>query len=431
MVKFPTMKLGEQFFVIKKARLLFISLILMSLSSLQAHANNLILQRWQFTHALEALTQNDLETFQKLSIGLQNYPLYYYLRYQYLKPRLSQEPNAKIQEFLNRYGNTYFGNSLRRNWLKQLAKQGDWTNFIQAYTPQKATILQCYYAQARLTTGQQSQEAIRDTQALWLVGKSQPNACDSAFEYLYQNGQVNDTMLWERINLAMQKGRLRLAGAIAKRLEPEAQAWVARWQTMHTKPAQTLAKFEEPDSPMARKILLHGIKRLARKQFELAQESWLTFQQRYAFSIQQIGEMQRDLALASVRHDHPEALKWLTAVNNGYLTEEVSKTRIKLALKHQNWHAVADFITELPESERNAYKWRYWLARALEQTGQYAQAQLLYQDLAKERDYYGFLAADRIKAEHQMQHKPILFSPAEQTELMKMRSIQGAYEFFQ
>jgi soluble lytic murein transglycosylase len=408
--------------------LLFISMTCVTLGT--ASANDLVLQRWQFKQGLEALKTKDFESFQESSTGLQDYPLYYYLRYQYLKPRLSQLPSSEIEAFLRRYGDTYFGDLLRRDWLTKLARQGNWRTIVRIYTPQKSTKLQCHYTVARLMTGQQRQAAIRDAKELWLVGHSQPNACDPAFEYLYQRGLVDDTMIWQRIELAMNKGRLGLTKAMAKRLSPTDQVWAALWQTMHRNPAKNLADFEEPDLPIVRKIVLHGINRLARKNFGLANEYWNTFQTRYAFSAQQVGEMQRDLALASVKRDHPQALKWLAAVHQDYLTEKVSETRIKLALKKQDWHAVADFTTELLKSEPNNYRWRYWQARALEKIGKRSEAQQKFQDLAKVRDYYGFLAADRIGAEHQMQHQSIVFSPADKTRLMKNNSIKGAYEFF-
>lgn len=400
------------------------------LAGLGVQADDFSSSEQQFDRALEALKSKKVADFLKISAGLQDYPLYYYLQYKYLQPRLKQVDSWEVKTFLRQYGDTYFGESLRRNWLKQLAKTGDWNTFIQFYTPQKSADLQCDYIQARLMTGRGTHEALDDAQELWLVGKSQSKKCDPAFKQLYRRGFIDNEMLWERIGLVMKNGRINLASALAKHLEPADRTWVARWKTMHRKPTQTLAQFEEPDLPITRQIILHGIKRLAKKQFEEAKDYWNHLQHHYAFSIQQIGEMQRDLALASAKHKHPNALIWLTAVNKNFLTEKVTKTRFKLALRQQNWQAVADFITELSEKEKNHLKWRYWLARALEQTGQFAIAQRIYRALAQERDYYGFLAADHIGAKHQMQHRPIKYSQAEANDLMRDISIAGAREFY-
>jgi soluble lytic murein transglycosylase len=407
--------------------MLFIS---MTLASFSSYAGNLTQQRWQFDEALDALKKKNWLEFQELSTSLRDYPLYYYLRYQYLKPRLKEVNGFEIKAFLKSYGNTYFGDLLRGEWLQQLANQNDWKTFVKFYTPQKSVNLQCNYAWARIVTRTNRPAAIQDAKKLWLVGKSQPEACVPVFEHLYRTGQIDKELIWKRIGLAMNKGKLSLARTLAKRLEPTESIWELQWETMHKSPAQTLTNFNRPDLPIVREIIRHGIKRLARKNFSAAESHWKNLQRRYSFSVQQIGEMQRDLALASVKHEHPLALKWLAAVNKKYLNDKVSKTRIKLALKQQNWYAVADFIGELPKKEKKSLRWRYWLARALEQIGKTTQARRIYKSLATERDYYGFLAADRIKAKYQMQHHPVKFTDADKARLMKNPSLAGAYEFY-
>jgi soluble lytic murein transglycosylase len=407
--------------------MLFIS---MTLASINNYAGNLTQQRWQFDEALDALKHKNWLEFQELSTSLRDYPLYYYLRYKYLKPRLKEVNTFEIKAFLKDYGNTYFGDLLRGEWLEQLANKNDWKTFVQFYTPQKSVSLQCNYAWARIITRQNRTTAIQDAKKLWLVGKLQPEACDPIFEHLYQTRQIDKELIWKRIGLAMKKGKLSLARSLAKRLNPSDIIWEIQWETMHKKPAQTLTDFHSPDLPIVREIIQHGIKRLARKDLSAAESYWKKFQRNYSFSVQQIGEMQRDLALASVKHEHPLALKWLAAVNKKYLNDEVSKTRIKLALKQQNWYAVADFIGELPDKEKKSLRWRYWQARALEKIGKTSQAQKIYKSLAKERDYYGFLAADRIKAQYQMQHHPVSFTEADKTQLMKNSSLIAAYEFY-
>jgi len=410
---------------------LFVSIILMCLSTLDLRAESITLKRWQFDRALHALKTKDWKKFEHYSATLQDYPLYYYLRYRYLKPRLKQVPLSHIQTFLERYGNTYFGELLRRDELNQLAKKKNWNNFLSFYTPQKSTRLQCYYVYARLKTQQDIQAAIVDAKKLWLVGKPQPfKACNPVFKQLQQKGIIDNTLRWKRIGLAIKNGQLRFAKLLAKRLNPTDRVLVNLWQKMYQKPIKTLAKFKAADSAKVREIILHGIKRLAKKDFKRANRYWEAFQRRYTFSISDIGKMQRDLALASVKHDYSQALKWLSVVHKDYLNEKVSKTRIKLALKKQNWHALVDFLTELPDKERNILRWRYWLARALEKTGKNEQAQQLYEALAKQRDYYGFLAADRIDVSYQILHYPVTFSSYEKTELMKKVSMAAAYEFY-
>jgi soluble lytic murein transglycosylase len=413
----------------RRAYFIWLIFITILFTNVTAHSSTLNQQRAQFEQALDALKNKDWDNFQRLSFNLKGYPLHHYLRYKYLKPRITQVPAYQIQSFLKNYGDTYFGDKLRHAWLIKLAKQKNWRSFIQFYTPQKSVVLQCYYAQARMMTGKNRRQALADAKKLWLVGKSQPKSCTSAFQSLYRSGQISNRLIWKRIELAMKNNRLSLATKLSNNLISVDRMWVSRWKMMHKNPAKNLAEWDQADSATARKIVIHGIKRLARKQFDRAYDYWRTYQGLYAFSIEEIGKMQRDLALISVKHNHPLALQWLTVVHNNFLNKKISKTRIKLALKRQNWRAVADFINEIPPAERKPYHW-YWLARALEQKGRKSQATQVYKKVANERDYYGFLAAKRIGAKYNILHKPIQITAAEQQQLTTKLSIKSAYEFY-
>lgn len=401
------------------------------LCNIPVSASDLASQRALFNQAQEAFRAKDIESFQQLSTELRDYPLYYYLRYQYLKPRLTEVPSSSIYEFLDLYGQSAFGNSLRQSWLEYLINQQDWSGFLRAYTPQKSMALQCASIQARLETGQSPQAVLLEAKALWLTDKPPPTQCNQAFEFLYRSSLMNDDLLWQRIHIAMSKDQLNVATGVARWLSPGQQSWFARWQAMHKNPDQTLSQFEGPDTPTVRNILAHGIKRLAYQQFDLATTYWETFQHRYAFSVEQIGEVQRELALASAKQEQPEALRWFTAVHKSFLTPKFNETRVQFVLEKQYWPAVEDFITEMSEEEKKDLKWRYWRARALEQTGQSEAARQLYQALAKERDYYGFLAANKIGTPYHLQNKSIVFTPTDQAQLMKNFSIAAAYEFHQ
>ena len=413
-----------------KLRYVFVCLGLFFLTA-TASADSLFGEQLLFKEANQALTKRDWATFHQLLPQLEAYPLYYYLRYRYLRNDLKTVSYGELQDFLQRYGDTYFGDQLRQAWLLQLAKQGDWGTFMEVYTPQKSTALQCYYAQARLMTTYDVDFVMQDIKKLWLVGKSQPNACDYVFERFYNSHLMSEQLIWIRIHLAMQNGKTSLADALAKRLDANGQLWFSQWMTMHERPQATLDTFAMADSHIARLIVLHGIRRIADKNFDDAAFYWDKFQLRYAFSVQQIGEMQRDLAFACNKQDHPFAMRQLTKVNKEFIDPEFNEIRLNLALREQNWQALADFITELPEQQKTSLKWRYWYSRALEKLGKASAARKEYGKLANEQDYYGFLAADQIDATYQIENRAPAFTQAEQSALLANTPLMKVYEFYQ
>ncbi len=50
----------------------------------------------------------------------------------------------------------------------------------------------------------------------------------------------------------------------------------------------------------------------------------------------------------------------------------------------------------LNEEEKAEPQWQYWKARALEEKGLRSDAKALYEKIAEDRSYYGFLAADKL-----------------------------------
>src|SRR3972149_6079831 len=82
------------------------------------------------------------------------------------------------------------------------------------------------------------------------------------------------------------------------------------------------------------------------------------------------------------------------------------------------------------EQQRNS-QWRDWSGRILEATGNRSEARSLYQGLARDRSYYGFLSADRLDTDYSMQHVGIEASPEEIGAMLGRPGIQMAQELYQ
>ncbi|MCK5432126.1 MAG: hypothetical protein KAJ03_05240, partial [Gammaproteobacteria bacterium] len=155
-------------------------------------------QRQQYLDAQKALKAGRIKTFTKLAEKLKNYPLYPYLRYNYIRPRLHKIDDADIKHFIASYPEFISTDSLKTRWLKQLAKQRKWQKFLDNYTPQKDVKLRCQQLQARIKTNNQTY-LLEDTRTLWLTGKSLPSQCDEAFKRLQKSELMTNELIWERI----------------------------------------------------------------------------------------------------------------------------------------------------------------------------------------------------------------------------------------
>ncbi len=390
-----------------------------------ASANNLLEQRWQFQEAKKALDLGDVVGFNALSAQLKDYPLAHYLRYFYLKSYVDQQYPQTIRLFLKNNQDAPFAHSLRVIWLKSLAKKADWDSFLDAYTPQKNTVLKCHFLAAYLNKYfHLNQALLNSAKDLWLVGKSQPNACDPVFNYLYTNNIVDSDLRLQRSILAIKNDNSGLAGYLAKSLPIQERKWIWRWQVMYKNPANALRKFQYKNTKLARDLLVYGLRRLAGKDAELAYEYWQSYQN--YLTLKEKDELFSYIALKAASQKHSKAAFWLEQVDNELMTDKLIFARLQIYLLKENWQAVIKLIESLPVA-----KYQYWYARALEKVGSHYRANKIYQKLAKNRDYYGFLAADKLGLSYQFNSQPLNISKKAQTELLnKYRGLQRARELY-
>jgi len=390
------------------------------LTSIPVHANTWLQQRWQFKDAHQAILNNDLDTFKRLSASLSDYPIAHYLRYLSVEHQIGTEKAETIQAFLDQHKESLFVQPLRQAWLTQLAKKRNWKTYIAAYMPQKDTLLRCHYLKAHLDTQGHLNGLIDEAKNLWLVGQSQPDECNPAFKYLYKNNLVTDQLRWQRIRLAMAKGNLRLARYLARGLSKPDRQLLALWQSVYQKPAKKLKKFKQPDSPIARKIVLNGLKILAREDAATAYDYFHNdLKQRYAFTEAEKAELLRYIALKGTRQNLPEAALWLEDIDPNLVDDKINHAKLKLALAQQDWQRVITLIQSLPEAKQTESQWQYWQARALEQTGQTEEAEKQFGIVSQNRHYYGFLAADRLGKPYSFQSQPMTVSQEDKKQLLE------------
>jgi soluble lytic murein transglycosylase len=412
-----------------KTRIFYFLTVCVLLGSVQVgHANTLLQihtqKRWFFfQEAYQALLKEDLKTYEQKLTQLSDYPIAHYLRYFYLKSHLGKEAPKNIQSFLNQYQKSPVAPLLRQAWLKHLAKKRDWKTFLEVYTPQTDTVLQCYYIRALLPKRKNELligPLLEQAKKLWLVGKSQPKACDPVFNYLYKNKLITKSLRWQRIRLAMRKRNFRLARFLAKGLSYTDRQLVRRWRNMHRSPARELKRFKHPDTPIAREILLDGLRQLAKKDANSAYDYWKDYQKRYAFNWKAKMKVFRYIALKGADQNFPEAARWLEEIDKTLVNDKVIQAKLQVVLAKQDWQAVTKLILSLPIAEQHKHQWQYWLARAVEEMDNHqGEAEKQFRKLSQHQDYYGFLAADRLGIPYSFQSQPLKVSDKSKAQLLK------------
>lgn len=393
-----------------------------------ANAATLSQQRQQYLQARHALAAGNISKFESLATTLQTYPLYPYLRYEELRRRIHSAPEKDVRAFLDQFAYIPAARRIRAAWLDALMQRGQHIKFQQYYEPHDNTAHDCFNLQARMLASD-APNAVAEVKHFWLSGDSQPEQCDPLFSWLEKRNLLSDDLIWLRIDLAMEKGNEQLAKYLAGKLPTEQVHWFALWQSVYRNPRSLPAHKElQINHPIARKIVAHGIRRLARKDVIEAVDAWSLAKSNYSYTEAERAKVDASIALTAAIKHHPMAADLMYDLPKDIQDVGVQQWRARAAMRANDWPAVLRSIVLMDPLTKQELEWQYWRARALEEIGVHVKAGPIYARIAKQRDYYGFLAADRLQKPYAMNYQPLQFSDIEMASLLNFPPLIRARE---
>src|ERR1700674_3919605 len=215
-----------------------------------------------FVIARDAFRANDAARLDRIAPRLKGHLLESYVEYWQLRLNLDDAYPERARSFLTRREGGPLADRLRGEWLKSLAKRGQWTLFAAEY-PKRAgddAELGCYAIQwQRIGDGDAVLEMARP---LWFSGQEQPESCQPLFAALLALAKLTSQDVWTRFRKAHEAGSFRLAVRLLDLLpagERPAQADVSR---VERNPAQVLGKGDfRWSSRGARELALYALDR--------------------------------------------------------------------------------------------------------------------------------------------------------------------------
>lgn len=403
------------------------------LSSLPAQAS-LSVQRSQYDQAQAALARGDIARFNTLKAGLTDYPLYPYLLLESLRGRVDHAPHSEIEQFLTRHGDLPASQNLKNTWFKRLVAEQDWARLRKHMDPESLSAeLECPLVMQMWREGQ-SDQAQKRAAELWTVGQSQPNACNPLFERWRAEGGLTADVAWERIRLALLHRQDALARYLTRYL-PAQTALAERFVATATNP-KLLNQFNQYQSGAHQPadklldIVTVALRRLGRDDPNAALALWPHYQH-LPFTDEQRLTLTRDIGVRLARRHQAEALPFMAANDPQMLDDTVTEWRGRLALRTGQWHNVLELTRHMPEHMRQQNRWRYWQLRS-RQLADSAVGELTaeYADLANQRDFYGFLAAERSRRPYATNHQPVNVDARAAARVSNTEGIIRAREFF-
>ena len=362
-------------------------------------------QRQIFHDASYALNQKQHTRFNRLLKQLDGYPVKAYLEYDALKQQIHKASKNEVAEFLEKHADYSFHYQLRANWLSVLAQREDWRNYLLFFDNRDNTRFQCLAFKARLELSMLD-NINEDIKKVWLNGYSQPHECNLAFDYLLENYPQAEQIIWLRIERAFNARRPGLARYIGKNLDTAGQQIVETWYYSHQRPEKSLRRLmQAEDDAITRKIIVHAVDLLARKNSSKARELWLEIEDQFAFSQPQKNRLVQRIALSSASQGSAIADELLSELPPELKNDQAYLWLARIQLKNQNWVKLADTIKQMPKHLQQENEWQYWLARALEILGNTIESEVAFESVSEKSSYYGFLAADRLKKSYRIEQQ--------------------------
>ncbi len=347
---------------------------------------NLEEQRSLYKEAKAALDRRNTEKYLLLKDQLENYPLYPYLIYGEAMQRISRINPEEKDELIEQLSDTVLGEEFYKHWIDTQASRNRWQVYVDNFRSTTNAAEECRYLRAMYRIGRQ-EEALDLVPKLWIVGKSQPKECDRIFEVWIQSKRLTNLMAWERLTLAIEADSKILARYLLRFFPPNEQKLAKLYYDVHRNPSLVKNSSRFEDTQNGRQVLAHGLVRFARDKALDAQALWEKYQSRFTFDPLIKKRLDSDLAFWVAREG-----RLYKEINPDFSSSTIEKI-VDTALAQTEWQLARDWIEVLPTEERQAYKWQYWYGRtAIELNLNTDQTTL--RELAQERTYYGFLAAN-------------------------------------
>jgi soluble lytic murein transglycosylase len=355
------------------------------------------------------------------------HPLAQWADYWALSANIAQAQADEVEQFYQRWPSTYVEDRLRNDWLLELGRRRDWSQFLQEmprFRMNDDREVNCYSSLARAQTPSPSQapsgataglnpESVSKALAVWRDHRDGSEACFQLALQLREAGQLPEQEIWQQLRLAIVQNRPRTARQTAQLLGPGNDKLIDRlWE----KPSRFLARLNQVERSSQGAWGTLAVLRLAASEpveaAEQLQQAWAQ-SLRPEWAAAAWGGVARQGALRLL----PEAVAWADkamalnsrlAAGQGLTDDQLTWiARIYLrqtGLQPEAWLKVGSAIDSMSATTQNDPTWVFWKARsslARGRTGSGAEAQASQarerlQAIASPLHFYGQLALEEL-----------------------------------
>jgi soluble lytic murein transglycosylase len=344
------------------------------------------------------------------SAGLKAYPIYDYLVAARLRRDLTWSPtddlDPTVDAFLRAHEGQPVGRALRRQWLGSLAERRRWDWFLPRSADLTDPVLICDRLQGRLATGDTDKLAV-EALARWNLVQRPPPECATVFAWLHSQGAVTPAMQEARARAALTAENPLLAREFIAEVPAERAAPLRQWLQLLESPRPALtALADAPSAAVEPDALLAGFTRLSNTDATSAAAVLPSLLSRPDLAPALRDRLWRAFALGAAYARQPAAIAAFGRLSANVVDAQVQEWRVRAALWNGDYAKALEWLSDMPDTLAAQPRWRYWRARATAAEKGADTAAPLFADIAGMRDYYGYLAADHLHQNYNLNIHP-------------------------
>ncbi|MDO4641046.1 MAG: transglycosylase SLT domain-containing protein [Neisseria sp.] len=298
-----------------------------------------------------------------------------YRMYQSVLDAIKQDDDILPAQFVAQAGDSAMVETVRNEWLKSLARRGQWAQFDMQYAKLdaagRAQEVTCYAEYRALSQGKSSSLSAKLVKEL---GK-QPKGCTLLLEEAARYGKLDNQSAWRRVRGLISNNQVTDARNLA----------IALGSPLDSGAGQGAQE----------KLLIDVIGPAAQKSGDAAGrltalENVLTREQS-AFAWGVLGYAE------AKKQNFSTALSYYGRADRKQLSDEQLEWYARSALRFSRWNDLAGIIESMPEQLKKKPDWQYWLARSYAAQGNDARAKALYEAAAQSgRNFYAALSLEEL-----------------------------------
>ncbi len=368
------------------------------------------------------------------SAVLKAYPIYDYLIAARLRRDLAftsgEELDGTIDAFLRSHESQPVARSLRHQWLASLAQRRRWDWFLPRSTDVTDPALVCDRLAGRLATGDTANLA-PEALARWSLPQRQPIECEPVTAWLRSQGLLTPAQLEARARAALGTDSPGLAREFVAEVPAVRAAPLNIWLQLLESPKSSLTTLAmTPQTAVEPDALIAGFTRLSNTDAAAAETLLPLLLGRPDNTATERSRLQRAFALGEAYARRPGAVSAFDALPADVGDTQVQEWRVRAAVWAQNYAKALEWTERMPAPLANQPRWRYWHARAVAATAGAEAAAPLFAEIAGLRDYYGYLAADRLNRPYNLNIRPVPDDPSMQEILAADPGLIRAHALF-